>query len=230
MPKTTKEKVFWLRFVVGPACLFPAFVSIANAQGDFVGPGDRPSICVERSRPLVELNMSTMTKIADRLKKNKNLDEIGLIRLKDGSVELSTSREGEIVEVSEREQNRFLSLFEQVTPNIYAPSAFYETTEFVLARTEPYYPGLMMANGGAWCGGTDEEWIKESEKMFTAGVTHGGPMFYAYSRNGAELQEPCSDEVFLTEKFGYCDIRLSRNWLLVFEFLNLNPDDGNLGE
>lgn len=210
--------LFFLIVVTGPS----RAASPDDAPNDeqYFGPGDRPSVCLERAQSLISPNLVPMTKLAQSLKREKEIDEIGLVRSRDGSRELVFSFRGDVVDPGEKLRSKFTRLFEALPSNFYTPTHFILRDRNVFARPGDYFPGLMIMNSGPWCGGSDEAWKAESEKEYSAGVFRGGPIFYTYSDRDITLERPCSDEAFLTEEAGSCDLKLNKNWAMVFQYMN----------
>ena len=57
-------------------------------------------------------------------------------------------------------------------------------------------------------------------KRFTSGVRRGGPILYRYHRDGANLEEPCKDEIFLTGERGVCELPINDRWAVIFNYIN----------
>lgn len=184
------------------------------------GPGDRPSICLERAREDITSNLKPMTKIAKALMQSSSVDEVGLLRYSDGSSEIVFMAEREQVEQSAKTTSRFTSLFDKLPGNYFTPWHFAKNEEVVIAYPGVYNPGIFIMNSGPWCGGTDEAWKAEVGKEFYVGVNRGGPIFYAFYPDSITLQRACSDDAFISERNGYCDLGLSKNWAIVFQYSN----------
>jgi hypothetical protein len=197
----------------------PTQIAAASEPDEkFFGPGDRPSVCLERARDGITRNLISMTKIAKALQRSKSIDEVGFLHYSDGNSEVVFMADGVQIEQTDKTTAAFKTLFDELPGNFFTPWHFIENKEVVIARPGAYNPGLFILKSGPWCGGSDEDWKAELSKEFYVGVDSGGPLFYAYDANGITLQRPCSDEEFLSSSNGYCDLSLSKNWAVVFQY------------
>lgn len=221
-------RIFWILLLVqacGVALARPSENHSMRTNG--LGPGDRPSICLKRSLTHISPNLSAMTKLADALRTQNEVDEVGLSPSADGSAKLTMLRAGSMIKPSEKMRAKFAPLFDDLIPNFFAPWVFFQRDSYVLARPGNYFPGLIISNSGPWCGGSDDEWRAELEKEVWSGVNRGGPILYKYYPDGVVLNNPCSDEAFLTEEYGRCELRLDQNWAMVFTYMNRSVDEVN---
>ena len=174
---------------------------------NLIGPGDRPSVCAERSRPYFERNQKLLREIAELV---IDADRFTSIWVTDSTefwhMTMVDEESGisENVEPTDDEVDAFLPLFKQLELRDFNSPVLFSRSGDTVGLPQP----------AAACGPSIPDWIRFrlSVGKPTKGRPHAHSVAYMYWPNGVEGISSCPEPLPKFKGSMLCEIQLNENW------------------
>ena len=181
----------------------------ASPLVQLIGPGGRPSVCADRSRPYFIQHETTLRGISEKLIASERFTDIWITKSSDPNDWILRYIDDEAdvyedVEATKEEVDLFLPLFNRLETNDFQSPVFFQQNDESVAAFQSL----------STCGPSIFDWIKFRLRLGepTKGRPHAFAIAYLYWKDGVQGISSCPEPLPEFEGTLLCEVKLDKNW------------------